>query len=1302
MGLSRNILKMNKLGQVEPFTFVLSTKNYKHLGKLNNVKTDTIDFKANLNSANEISFEVYKNLNGEVESLWDDIIDLKSIYVPELDEYFEINVVYNDKLDELKIITGTSLCEAELSQTIIRGTEINTETDIDRPDYSQTTFYNEVDPKASLLNRVLSFAPHYRIGYVDSTLHNIQRSFSIDGTSIYDFLVGECAEQFNCIFVFDSTKRKINVYDLYTTCYECGHRDAYNFVCPECGSENVNYFGQDTTIFVSKENLSDDIKLETDIGSIKNCFRLRAGDEDMTAAIASINPNGTAYIYYIPPEQRADMSSELINKIDSYDELVEQYTPEYQELAQDIRDLEDEITYYNSTMMPAPVIDGEEVPEDSISKTEIVNLTVENLSPVGIEKLSSSTSKSTADTVVKNYARVFVNTSLVKIDVVDSAFEYKEQDSDGWDYGIWTGKLKLTAYSDANDIAITDTLTLTIHDNYGDFLKQKVMKDMALNDKEGSVFDVLNIEEFDDFKEALTKYCLSRLNSFRLSLDTAITTLMSLDQASEEADWYASIYVPYHEKLLACADEIIVREATINELEEQLSSLYARKSEIQSILNFEDYLGTDLYLEFCTYRREDEYHNENYISDGFSNAEIIDKAKEFLEVAKKELIRSATAQHTISSNMYNIMLMEEFKPLVDKFALGNFIRVQAGDELYRLRLNNYQITFSDLSTINTEFSDMTKSVNVVAATQKILSDAQSMASNFSYISKQAEKGKNANDSLSNIVQEGLDSSLTQIKNNTSEETVIDNNGYLGRALDDVTGKYFPEQLRVTHNNIVFTETNWASASCALGKHKYTFYDPENKMFKKNIGYGLSSKFVQAGYVYGTQIIGGDIYSENYSSTDGKGTHINLNDGTFSFAGGNLKYDGSTLSLEGKINATEGGTIGGFTIGSNSIYNGTDSLTSTDKGVYLGTDGIRNYESDGANVTIADGVLTANGANITGTIKADNGEIGGFTINANSIVSGTWGSSGSVMMCTGTGTQKSIGGSASTVNGWCFTAGSKFGVTKDGALYSTSGKIGGFSIDSEGMYNGTWGTDGSVMMCVGTANTKTIAGKSSNGWCFTAGSKFGVTKSGDLYATSANITGTITATGGTIGGCSISNGKLVVPSANISGTITATSLNAATGSITSVTATNLTVTSGKITLGAVTLDSTSGSSIGNFKVDSNSLYMGTWSSPNTTPSIFIASSASNQNYTIAGVSSKRWAIGAGGKFGVTLDGEMYCKTGSIGNLHIDTNGNLHGSTDGSYMVLYPNGATSGSTTYFMKIFHQGTTRVLTSSGTWTTL
>ena len=842
MRFNANVLKMDKFGNVKPFTFVLSTKNYKHLGQLNNIDFSSIDLKEKLNGANELSFDIYKEIGGQIEETWNDIVNLKSVYVPELKEYFEIQVTHNDKLDETKTITATSLCEAELSQLIIRGTEINTETDIDRDDYTQTTFYNKDNPKASLLNRILSFAPTYSIKYVDASLCNLQRSFSIDGTSVYDFLVGECAEQFNCLFTFNTNDRTISVYDLYAYCNDCGCRDAYNFVCPECGSTNVNYFGDDTDIYVNKENLSDDIKLETDVGSIKNCFRLRSGDDDMDAAIVSMNPNGTAYIYYVTDEQKADMSTELVAKIESYDRLVESHTSEYQEIALDIRDLEDEKSYYESTMMPSAIEDDEEVSEDSISMTEIANLTQDALSPVGMESITSATSVSTVDSVIKNYARVFVNTSLVKIEIVDgSSFKYKGQDSSGWDYGVWTGKIKLIAYSDANDVATTNTLTLTVHDNYADFLQQKVMKEMALNDEEGSVFEVLSIEELDDFKLALEKYCLSRLESFRSALNTAITTLISLDQATEEADWYEDIYIPYYNKLLACDDEIIVREATISKIEQQLESLYARKAEIQNELNFEDYLGKELYLEFCTYKREDEYHNENYISDSLPNAEILDKAREFIDIAKKELVRSATSQHTISANLYNLMLIDEFKPLTNKFALGNFIRIRIGKGLYRLRLISYHLNFSDLSTIDVEFSDMTKDVNVVTATQKLLSDVQSMGKNFSYVSKQAEKGEKVNNTFEQMYQDGVNSALTRIKNNTNEEIVIDNNGITCRTYDDIGDDYDSEQLRITHNLLVYTDNNFKSCKAALGKHNY--YKFVDDTLGQYTAYGLCNEEV---------------------------------------------------------------------------------------------------------------------------------------------------------------------------------------------------------------------------------------------------------------------------------------------------------------------------------------------------------------------------------------------------------------------------------------------------------------------------
>lgn len=82
----------------------------------------------------------------------------------------------------------------------------------------------------------------------------------------------------------------------------------------------------------------------------------------------------------------------------------------------------------------------------------------------------------------------------------------------------------------------------------------------------------------------------------------------------------------------------------------------------------------------------------------------------------------------------------------------------------------------------------------------------------------------------------------------------------------------------------------------------------------------------------------------------------------------LDVDKSGLSVSGKITASSG-MIGGFTIGTASIYNKISSLsdTTTASGVYLGTDGIRlgkNFKVDSS------GKITASDGNFTGTIRCD--------------------------------------------------------------------------------------------------------------------------------------------------------------------------------------------------------------------------------------------------------------------------------------------------------------------------------------------
>lgn len=108
----------------------------------------------------------------------------------------------------------------------------------------------------------------------------------------------------------------------------------------------------------------------------------------------------------------------------------------------------------------------------------------------------------------------------------------------------------------------------------------------------------------------------------------------------------------------------------------------------------------------------------------------------------------------------------------------------------------------------------------------------------------------------------------------------------------------------------------------------------------------------------------------------------------------------------------------------------------------------------------------------------------------------------------------LNGSSISCNGYGLYADN---VYLNGTIISNSGTIGGFRLDANSLHNGAWGTDKSVLMCTGTATAKSVGGSSTiNGWCFTAGSKFGVTTSGDLYASNANISGTITSEKGTIG------------------------------------------------------------------------------------------------------------------------------------------------------------------------------------------
>lgn len=913
---------INNENIVEPLTIVLCNRDYTHIGQLSNISN--IKYTGNLNSANELSFVINKKTDENEERFWDQIYNLKLVWVKELNEYFEIQVSTDDKTYLEKTITATSLCEAELSQTILHNIEINTEADISRDDYDvkfPTIFYRDLHDyvgdeyikarNSSLMHRILDKVPAYSIKHVDASLANLQRTFSIDGTSVYDWLVGECSEQFNCIFIFNSYDRTIEVYDLYSNCNDCGHRGNFVDICPECGSTNIkDGYGKDTEIFCSTENLTDKIKFTTDTNSIKNCFRLVAGDDDMTAAVININPNGSQYIYNFSDESLLDMPQELVDKINSYDELYQEYVTskeytfntlptktiggnsknfnnlvsKYQDSFYDARDKNliqipvypntfigyanlikyiyegyELQSYLQSGMMPSSYTHGIINASTEVAKINNGDIGHE----ISLTSFSSATSVKTVESAILNYAKVFVKTGYVKLKINTNSFVNHNT------YGTWTGYITVSNYSDENDVVDSIVFSMTVDDNYSSFIQQKTAKQIVNSTKEenDSIYNVLKPENsLEDFKTALTYYSLARIESFKDAIDAVLSVLQEAKQATQGAELYDSQYLPYFRKFVAANEEYNIRALECELCVDTLDMLLQFKSNIQEELDFKKYLDPDdsthYYELFTTYIREDDYNNDNYISDGLNNDQLFDKAQEFYAAATEELIKSSNHQHAISSNLYNLLLLDEFKPLKNNFELGNWIRIKIEDNIYRLRLTSYSVDFNNLLNLSTEFSNLTKTADGLNDVKSIIKQASNMATSYNAVTKQSESGQAANNYLDAMIVNGLSTVNSKLKNNNNEEMTITAAGIIGKSYDDITDTFSPKQVRLTHNILAFTKDNWETVETALGEITYT--DATGTTITD---YGLIAKVVISGYIYGSTIEGGTIITPHIQNND---------------------------------------------------------------------------------------------------------------------------------------------------------------------------------------------------------------------------------------------------------------------------------------------------------------------------------------------------------------------------------------------------------------------------------------------------
>lgn len=906
--LSDGLIELDVDGRPSEPVLVLSSRGGNKIGAIQNVRS--INITHPLSDVAELSFDVYKEINGVTYGDWDKIKDFKFIQMPHDNSWFEAKVTLDEENDIVKHVACIHANEAELGQLNLYDVEINTDADIERDDYVETFFYNEDNPNASLLHRILKDkAPHYQIYHVDDSLKGLWRSFSFSGTSIQDAL-NQIAEEVGCLFVYGEWfendgkyHRTISAYDLEDYCYTCGKRGNYTeHVCTNCGSTNIKYgYGEDTGIFISKENLATSINYESNTDEVKNCFRLVAGDDVMTAAIKSCNPSMSQYMWHFSDDMLEDMSQELRNKITAYQTLVNDYQTtttmdigrtyvnNYNTLVNKYTDYDDELeridypivgtsklteAYYNAVNLYG-FIKSELMPSsekvESTTALEQLEILQENgnMDEVGISSVSGTIPYTSANSAIQSFAKVYIDTSRYKVTVLTNDIVGTE----------WTGTIVIESYTDDEDTA-SDTFTITLFDStnnekYVDWINQSVQKAMA--NREVTDLSVTNLFDKDEtlasFKEKIKGYSLDYLDIMNSMATSAITIMTEQGVANEnsvDTDVYTQLYKPYLDKSRAIQDEIAVKETELSYLQRPIDEdgntdprfpefglldvIVEAQNSLAKTLDVHTYLGDELWTELSFYRREDEYQNTNYISDGLTDGEIIEQAQRFIESATKEIIKSSTLQHTISAPLIDFLIMPEFMKLQKKFKTGNWIHLMVDGKVYKLRLTNWTVDFDNIEDLDVEFSDVVRTGGSVSDIASILSKSRSMATTYDYTAKQANKGKDASDTIKIYRDYGID--FRKIKAITSKgntNIVYDDDGILLKRVDGT--ETLPEQARIYNNGIYITKDAWETVSTGLGH--YSYVDPET-------GETVQTYGIIADTVIGKLILGENlkIYSES--------------------------------------------------------------------------------------------------------------------------------------------------------------------------------------------------------------------------------------------------------------------------------------------------------------------------------------------------------------------------------------------------------------------------------------------------------
>lgn len=271
-----------------------------------------------LNGISTMNFEVSRHYNdddGKTQELkaYDQLVQGRETRIHTKGYgWWVVNTIDDDKILQNKKISCKSL-ETELEYVPIYG--YGSSMNEDSSEMSMFKLYDEENQEYSALHLVLKATPYWNIGYISPNISKNAHQLLWDEMDCYKFLTDLVANSFDCIFIFDTENRKINVY--------------------KSTDEEIS---KKTKIYLTKETLKE-LVFKDDRNTLYTALKLIGGEDESTGTPFSIQDVNNGSDILINMEfVKQYFSSGLRKEYDDYITYKKGYDIQYASLMQQLHD----------------------------------------------------------------------------------------------------------------------------------------------------------------------------------------------------------------------------------------------------------------------------------------------------------------------------------------------------------------------------------------------------------------------------------------------------------------------------------------------------------------------------------------------------------------------------------------------------------------------------------------------------------------------------------------------------------------------------------------------------------------------------------------------------------------------------------------------------------------------------------------------------------------------------------------------------------------------------------------------------